>query len=129
MNRTVPLTGAGRLHVASLVIACAGFLIQLAAGVPEFQPFPPGVVVLLATAIAAWVWPAHRWPPLVGTALCVAIFVGAFFLYSGTMARLTDPADIVPFLGTVIQMGGIVAAIATGILAVARPAAPARITT
>lgn len=121
MTRSGALTPAARVHVAALVVACAGFIILLLAGMPEFQPFPPGVVVLSAAAAAVALLPRRRWVPLIGVGLCVAIAVGAFVVYDSTLQRLADPADVVPFLGTVIQMGGVVVAIVAGVTAALRP--------
>lgn len=128
MTRIGLLSPAARIHVASLVVACVGFIILLVAGMPEFQPFPPGVIVLLAAATAVVLLPRQRWVPLIGTALCVAIAMGAFVFYDSTVQRLADPADVVPFGGTVIQMGGVVVAIVTGMAAALRPQPTRRLT-
>lgn len=108
------LSSAARTHVVSLLVACVGFLILLAAGVPELQPFPPGVPVLLVAGAAVLVFPNRRWVPLVGVGLCLVIAFGAFVIYEGTLIRLADPAEIVPWAGTVLQMGGVIAAIVAG---------------
>lgn len=111
------LSPAARTHVVSLVVACAGFLVLLFAGVPELQPFPPGVPVLLVAAAAVLVFPSRRWVPLVGVGLCLVIAFGAFVIYEGTLIRLADPAAIVPWIGTVLQMGGVIAGIVAGSVA------------
>jgi hypothetical protein len=111
------LSPAARTHVVSLFVACVGFLVLLFAGVPELQPFPPGVPVLLAAAAAVLVFPSRRWVPLVGVGLCLVIAFGAFVIYEGTLIRLADPAAIVPWIGTVLQMGGVIAAIVAGSVA------------
>lgn len=111
------LSPAARTHVVSLAVACVGFLVLLFAGVPELQPFPPGVPVLLLAAAAVLVFPRQRWIPLIGVALCLVITFGAFVIYEGTWIRLADPAAVVPWIGTVLQMGGVLAAIVTGTVA------------
>lgn len=98
-----------------------GFLVLLAAGVPELQPFPPGVPVLLAAAAAVLAMPRRRWVPLIGVGLCAVIAFGAFVIYEGTLIRLADPAEIVLWGGTVLQMGGVVTAIVTGSIAALPP--------
>jgi hypothetical protein len=115
------LSPAARTHVASLTVACVGFLVLLVAGVPELQPFPPGVPVLLIAAVLVLVFPARRWVPLIGVALCLVIAFGAFVIYEGTLIRLADPGAIVLFLGTVLQMGGVIAAIGAGAVAALAP--------
>ncbi len=124
------LSPAAAVHVASLVVACVGFLILLAAGVPELQPFPPGVPVLLIAAAAVLAMPTRRWVPLVGVGLGIVIAIGAFFLYEGTATRLGNPAEFGLWSGTVLQMGGVIVAIIAGAAAVFGPrrlvAAPPR---
>jgi hypothetical protein len=115
------LSPAARTHVVGLAVACVGFLVLLVAGVPELQPFPPGVPVLLVAAILVLVFPTRRWVPLVGVALCLVIAFGAFVIYDGTLIRLADPAAVVLFLGTFLQMGGVVAAIVAGTVAALAP--------
>jgi hypothetical protein len=115
------LSSAARTHVASLVVACVGFLVLLVAGVPELQPFPPGVPVLLVAALAVLVFPGRRWVPLIGVALCLVIAFGAFVIYQGTLIRLADPGAATLFLGTVLQMGGVIAAIVAGAVAALAP--------
>jgi hypothetical protein len=115
------LSPAARTQVASLVVACVGFLVLLVAGVPELQPFPPGVPVLLVAAGLVLTFPRRRWVPLVGVALCLVIAFGAFVVYEGTLIRLADPGTVVPFLGTVLQMGGVLAAAVAGTVAALSP--------
>lgn len=115
------LSTAASVHVVSLVVACVGFLVLLAAGVPELQPFPPGVPVLLLAAGAVLAVPRRRWVPLIGVGLGVAIAVGAFLVYEGTLIRLGDPTEFVLWAGTVLQMGGVVAAVVAGVVAVFAP--------
>lgn len=111
------LSTAARVHVVSLLVACVGFLVLLAAGVPELQPFPPGVPVLLVAAGAVLAFPRRRWVPLIGVALCAVIAFGAFVIYEGTLVRLADPGQIVPWVGTVLQMGGVIVAVVAGSVA------------
>ncbi|HWN29083.1 MAG TPA: hypothetical protein VNP37_19120 [Actinomycetospora sp.] len=115
------LSPAARTHVVSLGVACVGFLVLLVAGVPELQPFPPGVPVLLVAALAVLVFPRRRWVPLIGVVLCLVIAFGAFVVYEGTLIRLADPGAVVLFLGTVLQMGGVIAAIVAGAVAALAP--------
>lgn len=130
-SRTRTRSRAATVHVAGLLVACVGFLVLLAAGAPEFRPFPPGVVLLLAVAAAVLRWPQHRWPPLVGALSCVAILVGAFVFTDGTLARLAMSADmtsaeVVLHLGTLVQIGGVALAAASGAVAVLRPRSATR---
>jgi hypothetical protein len=64
------------------------FIIQIPAGVDDYPTVPPGVIVLLAAALAVVLLP-WRWTPIIGVALCLAIFVEAFFGYDSTIGRLS----------------------------------------
>ena len=119
MSRNHPLSLAAKVHVASLVAACAGFVVQIMAGVDDYPTIPPGVIVLLVAALAVVLLPS-QWTPIIGVGLSLAIFVGAFFVTESTGQRLSNPDEVGAFLGTVIQMGGIVLAIVAGAVAVLR---------
>ncbi len=112
------LSTAAVVHVSSMLVACVGFLTLFAAGVPELQPFPPGVVVLTVAAVLVLAMPRRWWVPLIGVVLCLVIAFGAFVLYPGTLERLADPGRIVFWIGTVLQMGGVLTAIVSGVVAV-----------
>lgn len=120
MTVTRTFSSAARIHVAALVVASVGFLVLLAAGVPELQPFPPGVVVLLGAALATVLLPRWRWVPLIGAGLGLVICFGAFFIYAGTVERLMNPSEIVLFGGTALQMGGVIVGVLAGVTAALR---------
>lgn len=128
MSRLHALPEPARIHAGALIVAAVGFVILFTAGIPELQPFPPGLVLLLAVAAATLAWPGQRWPAVVGTLSCVWILVGAFLLYPGTLERLADPAAVVLFAGTVVQIGGVAVAAVSGAVRAASPrvVSPAR---
>jgi hypothetical protein len=114
MNKRTPLSGAGKLTVVGLVAAAAGILILFA--VIDFPvPVPVGTILLLIAAclvaFARW-----RWTPGVGAVVALFIFVGGF-IAPGLFDRVTDPAEVGAFVGTWIQMAGLITAIPAGILA------------
>lgn len=119
-----PLSAPRKLNVAALVAAAAGILILFAAIPDEFPPVPPGPIILLVAAGLMAFAPGRR-KPLIGVIAPLFIFVGGFL--SGAMPDLLiDPENVGAFVGVVIQMLGLITAIATGALALRSDPAPAR---
>lgn len=71
MNQQNPLSLAGKLTVASLIVAAAGVVIQIISGHP-YPPIPPVFFILLIPAglIALGRW---RWTPV--TAVLAGLFL------------------------------------------------------
>jgi uncharacterized membrane protein len=115
MNKRMPLADAGKLNVVGLVTAAAGILILFA--VLDFPvPVPVGTILLLITA-GLVVFGRWRWTPAVGAVLALFfIFVGGF-IAPGLFDRLIDPAELGAFVGTWVQMLGLLTAIPAGIAA------------
>jgi hypothetical protein len=89
-------------------------VIQILTGVAEYPMIPPGAVILLAAALLVSLLP-WRWAPGVGVALAILILVGAF-VTPGTGNRLSEPGEIDPFIGTSVQMLGLLTAVVAGIV-------------
>lgn len=106
--------------VAGLVLAAVGVITLILVGVPGFPLVPPGPIILLgAAALVAFVrW---RWMPVVGLAAALFLAVGAV-LAGATQAMLATPSDVGPFVGSVVQVAGLVVATVAGVVAVARAA-------
>ncbi len=109
---------AARLLVVGLVVAAAGMLIQYAAGV-DYPTIPPGpIIALLAAAVVAW----GRWrrASVVGLVAAVFISIGgviATIAGNGFTPQLSDPGALGGFLGTLVQIAGLVIAVAAGVAA------------
>lgn len=102
---------------AGLVVAAIGIWIQSISGVPDYPSrFPPGPIILVVLAAGIAFGPRWRWTPILGALLSLLIIVGAF-VTPGTGSRLRDPAAMVAFIGTLIQMGGLVLGLTAGIAA------------
>lgn len=117
---------AARLLVVGLVVAAAGMLVQYAAGV-DYPTIPPGPIIsLVAGAVVAFgPW---RWAPVVGLVAAVFISIGgviATIAGNGFTPQLSDPGAVGGFVGTLVQIAGLVIAVVAGVVAV-RPSAGSR---
>ncbi len=113
MNHRKSLSPASKLTVAALLVAAAGFVIQIVSGV-DVPTVPPGLVILLVAAglVAFLPW---RWIPVVGAAVGLFLLVG--FFASGAVSSLLDPSRLGVFVGAWIQFLAVIAAVVTGIVA------------
>jgi len=99
-----------------LWVAAAGILIQAAAGASGYPKVPPGIPILAAAGLAVFLASGRRWASLPGVALSLFIWIGVFAT-PGTAYRLGHPGDIGPFIGTVVQLLGMTAAVLNGVIA------------
>ena len=113
MNHRKSLSPASKLTVAALLVAAAGFVIQIVSGV-DVPTVPPGLVILLVAAglVAFLPW---RWIPVVGAAVGLFLLVG--FFASGAVSSLLDPSRLGVFVGAWIQFLAVIAVVVTGIVA------------
>ncbi len=120
---------AARLLVVGLVVAAAGMLVQYAAGV-DYPTIPPGPIIALAaaTVVAFGPW---RWTTVAGLVAAAFISIGgviATIAGNGFGPQLSDPGAVGGFVGTLVQIAGLVIALAAGIAA-ARPSVGSRAAT
>jgi len=109
---------AVRLLVVGLVVAAAGMLVQYASGV-DYPTIPPGPIISLAAAalVAFGPW---RWAPVVGLAVAAFISIGgaiATIAGNGFTPQLSDPGAVGGFAGTLVQIAGLLIALAAGVVA------------
>lgn len=114
------------VQLAAMVVAIAGYLLLLVAGVRELSPFPPPVVALLPAALAVAALPRRRWPNLLGACVCAVALFGALVIYRATYDRLADPGQVLLWVGTALQVSGLGVAVVAGILATRLPAPRSR---
>jgi hypothetical protein len=117
---------AARLLVVGLVVAAAGMLIQYAAGV-DYPTIPPGPIIALAAAAVVAFGPWRR-APVVGLVAAVFISLGgviATIAGNGFTPQLSDPGAVGGFVGTLVQIAGLLVAVAAGVVAV-RPSVGSR---
>ena len=113
MNERIPLSLAGKLTVASLVVAVGGVVIQIVSGA-DYPRVPPVFFILLIPAglIAFGRW---RWTP------AVAVLAGLFLTFglfaSGESPRLFDWSRLGDSVGLWVQMLAVLVAVVAGIIA------------
>lgn len=114
MNQQTLLPRASQLTVAALLVAAAGFVIQIISGV-DVPTVPPGLVILLVAAalVAFGPW---RWLPIVGAAVGLFLLVG--FFASGAVGSLLEPTQWGVFIGAWVQFLAVIFAVVAGIVAV-----------
>ena len=110
------LSRGSQLTVAALLVAAAGFVIQIVSGV-VVPTVPPGLVILLVAA-ALVAFAPWRWIPIVGVVVGLFLLVG--FFASGAVVSLLEPSQLGVFLGAWIQFLAVTVAIVTGIVAVSQ---------
>jgi hypothetical protein len=116
MNRVRRLSNAARLNVAGLVLTAAGMLLQIAAGSTLYPSFA-GPIVLLAAALIVAFGP-DRWTRYVGLLVPLVLGVGAIIaaVISGEFInQLTDIGKAGIFLGSLMHVIGLIAAVAGGV--------------
>lgn len=117
-ERTSP-SGASKLTVLGLVVAAVGIVIQVFSGVSEYPTIPPGLIILLVAAGVVALETRWSWTPLIGVVVALFLLFGAV-VTSGTANRLSDPAMVGAFVGTVVQLLGLVVAAVTGLVSAIR---------
>lgn len=115
-----PATPGTWVQVAAILVACTGYLLLAAGGVAELRPFPPAVIALLPVAAIAAALPRQRWPKLGGAFVAAVALFGALVVYRATYDRLADPGHLVLWVGTALQVSGLVVAVAAGAIAARR---------
>jgi hypothetical protein len=115
MIRLAPLSVAGKLTLAALVVATAAFVAQEAAGVTDTPTIPPGLVAIVAAAGLVAFLPG-RWTPVAGTVAGLFNLVALFAV--GAAGRLLQPGGPVAFVGGWIMVVALVVASVAGATAV-----------
>lgn len=114
MKQRSLLIRASQLTVAALLVAAAGFVIQIVSGV-DVPTVPPGLVILLVAA-ALVAFAPWRWMPVVGVVVGLFLLVG--FFASGAVVSLLVPSQLGVFLGAWVQFLAVIVAVVAGIVAV-----------
>jgi hypothetical protein len=122
MNGVKRLSNAAKLNVAGIVLTAVGMLLQIVAG-SELYPTFAGPIVLLAVAvIVAFV--RRRWTAYVGLLVPLVLGVGAIVaavMTGGFVEQLIDIGRTGIFLGSIMHVVGLVAAVVGGVGMLRRP--------
>jgi hypothetical protein len=112
--RNFALTNNAKLNALGMVVAAAGILTLFATGVAD-EAFPFGAVILLVLAalVVARLW---KWMPAVGGFFGLFVTVGGFIAPPGFVHRLTHPGETAAFLGTSVQVIGLLITLISAVL-------------
>jgi hypothetical protein len=116
VNKRSPLSPAGKVTVVALLVAAAGFAIQIVSGV-DVPTVPPGLVIMLVAATLVTFRP-WRWTPVVGVVVGLFLLVG--FFASGAVGSLLDPGRLGVLVGAWVQFLALIVTVVAGIVAAAQ---------
>ena len=105
IQRRAPIWGG-------LLLGAIGIFVQKAGGV-NYDTVPPGAIIFVVGALLVLALP-WAWVPWLGVLVSVFMVVG-FIANPDSLTRLGHPGDFLAFLGTWIQVIGVVAALVAGI--------------
>jgi hypothetical protein len=106
------------LHVAGLLLAAGGILTLFLTNSVDAPVIWVGPIVFAIVAALILVRP-RRWTVGLGIGFSLFVLVGAF-VAPGLFDRLGDPTDAGAFLGTALQLAGLLLAIVAGASALSR---------
>jgi hypothetical protein len=115
MNQRAPLTLSSKLTIVGLLVAAAGISTLFLTNSVTVPAVAVGPIILLAAAVLVAVGP-WRWTPIVAVVMSLFILGGAF-IAPGLFDRLGNPAQLGGFVGTWVQMLGLVTAVIAGTVA------------
>ena len=116
MNTVRQLSNARILNVAGLVLTSAAMLVQIAAG-STLYPSVTGPIVLVVTAVLVAFVPS-RWTAYAGLVVPLVLGVGAIVaavMTGGFIDQLTSVGNPGVFLGSVLHVVGLMAAVGGGV--------------
>jgi hypothetical protein len=105
IQRRAPIWGG-------LLLGGIGIFLQKAGGV-NYDTIPPGAIIFIVGGLLVLALP-WSWVPWLGVAVSLFMVVG-FVANSDSLTRLGHPGDFLAFVGTWIQVIGVVAALVVGI--------------
>ena len=122
LNRVRQLPNAAKLSVVGLVMTAAGMLLQIGSGSRLYPSFAGPIVLLLSALLVALL--RRRWTAYLAFLVPLVLGLGAVVaaLTSGEFIdQLTDVGDQGIFLGSVLHVIGLIAAVAGGVEMLRRP--------
>jgi hypothetical protein len=122
MNRIRSLSNEAKLNVTGLVLTAFGMLLQLGSGSELYPTLSGPIVLLVGAAIIAFV--PGRWTAYVGLIIPVVLAAGllvATAMSRGFVTQLTDGGRVGLFVGSLVHVAGLTAAVAGGLGMLVRP--------
>src|SRR5215218_6220434 len=116
LNTVRRLSNAAKANIAGLVLTAAGMLLQINGG-SALYPSLTGPIVLVITALVVAFVPG-RWPAYAGLVVPVVLGIGAIvaaIMTGDFIEQLINLGNAGVFLGSVLHVVGIVAAVAGGV--------------
>jgi len=110
-----------RLAGLGLIVAAIGIPVQIAGGA-DYPTVPPGLIILAVAALLMLFAP-WRWAVVLAAVATLFISVGAV-LAPNLRDQLSDPGAATLFAGSLIQLAGLVPALAGLIVIVSRRRTP-----
>lgn len=110
------LSPAARLNVGGLTLTAVAMLLQIAAG-STLYPSVTGPIVLAITALLV-AFVARRWTAYVGLAVPLVLGIGAIvaaIMTGDFIDQLTNLGNPGVFVGSVLHVVGLIAAVAGGV--------------
>jgi hypothetical protein len=104
---------------AGLWITAFGIFLQAVTGAKGYPKVPPGIPILVVVGLLVYVSARWAWSAIAGLLLVGLIWIGVFTT-PGTAYRLQHPRDAGPLIGTLVQMAGMVLALAAGIATIVK---------
>ncbi len=116
MNRITSLSNETRLNVMGLVVTAIGMLLQIASGSELYPTLSGPIVLLVGAAIVAFA--PGRWTAYVGLVIPVVLAAGlvvAAAMSEGFVKQLADIGRVGLFVGSLVHVTGLIAAVAGGV--------------
>jgi hypothetical protein len=112
------LSPAAKVNATFLFVGAIGILIQFIVGVPGFPAIPPGPIILAVAAILVLALSSRYWWILIIGIIAPAFILAGALIEGSGWGRLGHPGDFGPFLGTALQLIGVVVAVIYGVIAI-----------
>ena len=122
MNRNRHIPNAAKLNIGGLVLTAAGMLLQIGSGSELYPSFTGPIVLLLSALLVALI--RRRWTAYLAFLVPLVLGVGAIVaaLISGEFIdQLTNVGNQGIFLGSVLHVIGLIAAVAGGVEMLRQP--------
>ena len=116
MNQARQLSNAAKLNVAGLALTAAGMLLQIGSGSELYPSFAGPIVLLVSALLVTFI--RGRWTAYVAFLVPLVLGLGAIVaaLISGEFIdQLTDVGNAGIFVGSVLHVIGLIAAVAGGL--------------